>query len=342
MLSLLRRALVRLRGHPRGSRGGATARRQGPVILMYHRVATPPVDPWGLAVAPERFRDQLAALKSARKIFAMDDFMAALSAGDLPPEAVAITFDDGYRDNLVRAAPLLAEVGAPATIFLTGGAIGRSEAFWWDELARMILVESGPVRYALTLAKEQVTGDIRAMAPGEAPDHEWRAWEAPRTERQAAYRALWVRLQRVRPAERAAAMAELRRTALPVPADADELPMSEAEVARLGTGITIGAHAMTHQPLTTLPPAERRAEIGESRALCAAWAGRVVTGFAFPHGDCDVETSAMVREAGFAWACSTRAATVDPADFDPFELPRLAARDITGTALLQALGKATI
>ncbi len=145
----------------------------------------------------------------------------------------------------------------------------------------------------------------------------------------------------MRPSERDAAMAELRRTAPPVPPDADELPMSEAELDCLGSSITIGGHAITHQPLTTLPPSERRSEITESRMLCTGWAGQSVTGFAYPHGDCDTETRAMVKDAGFAWACSTSEAAVDPVNFDLYNLPRLAAPDVTGTALLRTLKEAS-
>ncbi|NTZ42338.1 polysaccharide deacetylase family protein [Altererythrobacter sp. SALINAS58] len=271
----------------------------------------------------------------------MDDFVAALTKGVLPSNAVTITFDDGYRDNFTSAAPLLAEAAVPATIFLTGDMIGRRDGFWWDELARMILLERGPIRYALILAKKHVQNRIPAMPVTELPDQKWRAWEIPRTERQAAYRELWELLERVPPSERQKAMADLRRTAPPVPADADELPMSAAEVTCLGPGITIGAHAMTHQPLTSLPPAERQVEIAESKVLCSRWAGRAVTGFAYPHGDCDPETRSMVREVGFAWACSTRAATVDSKNYDLFNLPRLSAPDVTGKVLLRTLNRAS-
>jgi peptidoglycan/xylan/chitin deacetylase (PgdA/CDA1 family) len=329
MASLLRRVLRRLKRQP------------GPVILMYHRVATPPIDPWGLAVAPARFRDHLKVLRRRRKILAMDAFMAGLEDGSLPPRAVAITFDDGYRDNLTNAAPLFDEAGAPATVFLTASAIGREAPFWWDELARMILLQCEPIRYDLAVETARVAGDIPAMPPGEAPDPAWRAWEEPRTAREATYRELWQLLQRVQPAERAAAMDDLRRMAPPVPADPEELPMTVEEVARLASPrISIGAHAMTHQPLTTLAHPDRRAEIEDGRAICIKLANQPVDGFAFPHGDHDTDTVAMVREAGFAWACSTRAANVDRTNYDRFDLPRVAAPDISGTALLHALEEA--
>jgi peptidoglycan/xylan/chitin deacetylase (PgdA/CDA1 family) len=331
MRQRMRAGLRRLFGGPRGP---------APVILMYHRVAVPAADPWGLAVSPAHFRDQLAHLARLRKILAMDAFMAAHERDDLPSLAVGITFDDGYRDNLLAAAPLLAAAAAPATVFLTGGAIGSGAAFWWDELARMILLRRGPIRYDLTIGGAVLAGSISAMAADEAPDPHWRAWTAPRTAREAAYAELWQLLQRVQPAERAAAMAVLRETLPPEPAASEELPMSPAEVARLAeAGIAIGGHAMTHQPLTTLPAPARRAEIAESRAVCRRLApNEAVAGFAFPHGDRDPETIAMVRDAGYAWACSTQPGGIGRGTRDPFDLPRVAVPDVDGEALMRLLG----
>ena len=98
---------------------------------------------------------------------------------------------------------------------------------------------------------------------------------------------------------------------------------------------------MSHQPLTSLSHTDRRAEIEDGRAICIGLAGRPISGFAFPHGDRDAETIAMVREAGFAWACSTRAASVDPKNYDRFDLPRIVAPDVSGTAILNRIEEAT-
>ena len=110
-------------------------RRGGPAILMYHRIAVPKVDPWGLTVSPERFAEQVQALRARRTILSTDAFVARLRSGDLPHDAVALTFDDGYLDNLRQAKPILEAAGVPATVFLATGRIGTGEEFWWDELA---------------------------------------------------------------------------------------------------------------------------------------------------------------------------------------------------------------
>ncbi len=87
-----------------------------PRVLMYHMVreAIPGTRFNKLRVPPAKFAQQLAWLKQHGWHFA---FLSELGQGELPPRTVAITFDDGYRDNLL-ADPILAEHGAKATLFL--------------------------------------------------------------------------------------------------------------------------------------------------------------------------------------------------------------------------------
>ena len=100
-------------------------RRPKPVILMYHRVAVPRVDPWDLAVHPDHFADQLAVLRTSRRPLALSEFVDRARRGSLPGDAVAITFDDGYADTLRQARPRLAAAGVPATLFLATAFVGQ-------------------------------------------------------------------------------------------------------------------------------------------------------------------------------------------------------------------------
>ena len=102
--------------------------------------------------------------------------------------------------------------------------------------------------------------------------------------------------------------------------------------------ISVGAHGCTHQRLTSLPAAARAEEIQRSRAEAEALSAFPVTGFAYPHGDRDVETSDMVRRAGYRWACSTREATIDPLRADLHDLSRIAVGDWPANLLFVKLG----
>ena len=114
--------------------------RERPVILMYHRVARVAHDPWQLAISPDRFAEQIEALVQLRRVVPLRWLAAELAQGPCFPEKVAaVTFDDGYADVFAEARPILERYGCPATVFLVTGVIGKSFAFWWDELSRIIL-----------------------------------------------------------------------------------------------------------------------------------------------------------------------------------------------------------
>lgn len=118
------RSLWRRVAHPPGT---------APVILLYHRIADAASDPWNLCVAPDRFRDHLAMLREERCVLPLADLVAQIEQRASPPFATAITFDDGFIDNLDTAAPMLAEAGLPATLFATVGNVASQERFAWDE-----------------------------------------------------------------------------------------------------------------------------------------------------------------------------------------------------------------
>jgi peptidoglycan/xylan/chitin deacetylase (PgdA/CDA1 family) len=87
-------------------------------ILMYHRVTRLPAYDQ-LTVTPERFEDQIAALKSRWNVVTLADALATLERGGPRAPTAVVTFDDGYLDNLVNALPVLRRHGVPATIFVT-------------------------------------------------------------------------------------------------------------------------------------------------------------------------------------------------------------------------------
>ena len=112
--------------------------RSGPLILLYHRVAD--IEPGldsnvsGLSVTPEHFEQQLAVLRRRFAPLRLRDLLE--SPRRLRHPAVAVTFDDGYADNLHTALPLLERFGIPATFFVTSGMLRGEREFWWDTLER--------------------------------------------------------------------------------------------------------------------------------------------------------------------------------------------------------------
>jgi len=110
-------ALRRIANAPRASR-----------TLMYHAIGSPiPEDRSGLyTLSPEIFERQVHALTAMRARIPIMNFEAAAFA----EQAIAITFDDGYRDTLLVAAPMLCAAGLPFTVFVSSGYIGSGDPLY--------------------------------------------------------------------------------------------------------------------------------------------------------------------------------------------------------------------
>lgn len=105
-------------------------------ILAYHGVSST-IDPVlnfdGFFVSPHVFEAHLRTLKGHYHVMPLSNIAEALIEGrDVPDHAVALTFDDGYLNNIMEAAPLLAKYEIPATFFVTTGFLdGTHEPWWW-------------------------------------------------------------------------------------------------------------------------------------------------------------------------------------------------------------------
>jgi peptidoglycan/xylan/chitin deacetylase (PgdA/CDA1 family) len=310
-----------------------------PLILMYHRIADDPIDNWRLSVSPAHFEEQLQVLRRNRRPVQLADFVSDLCAGTLPNDAVALTFDDGYVDNLIVGKPRLAAAAVPATVFVATGYLDHACEFWWDELARLILLESGPKNFELVVKEERITFDLSSSTASD--DGTTRA--ASLTKRKAVLTAIWQILQRLEGEERELIMVELRaicsgRNNYTVGSRA----MTRDEVRALASDglVTIGAHTVTHPLLSELEGAACYREIAESKLTCEALIGAPVVGFAYPYGDIDSKAREAVRISGFTFACSSRHEPI-VATSDVFALPRLHVHNWDGDAFEQALCSAS-
>jgi peptidoglycan/xylan/chitin deacetylase (PgdA/CDA1 family) len=147
---------------------------------------------------------------------------------------------------------------------------------------------------------------------------------------------LYQLLHRMAAHERHAVLDDLRQWAgASVEGRASHRMLTVDEVSELGAGprelIKIGAHTMTHPVLTSLPAAEQRSEIQRSKASLEDLLGQPVSGFAYPHGSASPETIALVRAAGFEYACSSEPDSVWT-NSERFWLPRVVVRDCDGDA----------
>jgi len=264
----------------------------GSLILLYHRVAVLDDDPFQIAITPEHFAQHMAVVA---ELGAMTIDTAAehtrrrrsLSSG------IAVTFDDGYRDNLVYALPALSDTEVPATIYVTTGPTGTTRAFWWDELAALIL------RAPPNAAQLRVAAGNRTISPAAIGAE--------------AIFTLWRALRRLAEPERERAMDDVRAWAgrtTPLAYDDESRVMNHAELVEIAEHplITLGAHTVTHPVLASLSSSGQQREIRESRSQLEAFINRPVRSFAYPFGRPRVDhTSAsarLVAAAGYESACA--------------------------------------
>lgn len=307
-------------------------------ILMYHRIADERLDPWRLCVSPENFAEHLQLLRAARvRLMTVADLAASLATGVVPRRAVAITFDDGYRDNLDAGLPLLEQFEAPATLFVASGYVGFKGEFWWDALERVFLAAGElPETLELTVNGEErcwKLGQDAAKVGENAEDScGWNPSSTPQTIRQRLYTELRNLLLFASADERARIPAELLRwaglseTARPTRRilDVDGL----RRVARDGL-VEIGGHSVSHPDLSGLSEAAQEQELRAGKTALETMLEHPLRGMAYPHGGCTPETRRLAQEAGFAYACGTKAAPLR-SNSDAHQLPRIGITNVSG------------
>jgi peptidoglycan/xylan/chitin deacetylase (PgdA/CDA1 family) len=319
----------------------------GGLILLYHRVAEVQSDPWLLSVTPCHFAEHLEVLRKVGRPMRLDHLVKNLREGKSLYRSLIVTFDDGYADNLYNAKPLLERYEIPATIFLTTGCIGQDREFWWDELDRMLL-QPRTLPRALHL---DIDGSAHDWDLGEAADYgedsarqyAWTAWDKhDPSARHSLYRSLYHLLHPLSADEQRKVLDDLLAWALAEPLSRPSYrPLTIEEILTLAQGdlVDIGAHTITHPLLSACPTATQREEIQQSKARLEEVLGSPVTSFAYPYGGKSAytaETVALVREAGFACACSVSAGVVRRGA-DPLRLPRLHVQDWDGDKFTQVL-----
>jgi peptidoglycan/xylan/chitin deacetylase (PgdA/CDA1 family) len=279
------------------------ARGRGVILMLHH------VRPWrprefapnrGLEITPDFLDVVLTELRrEGFDIIPLDAVPDRLRAGGpRGPPFAALTFDDGYRDNVEHAWPVLRRHNAPWTIFVTTDFLSGQGRLWWIELERAI-----------------ARLDRVVLANGKVLDLPSRT----RLEQRAAFEAVYRHL-RAGPQERMCAVTadlagqadvDTRRLAADLCLDWDEVETLARE-----PDVTIGAHTLSHPILAKCDVSAASRQIGESKALLERRLGRPVRHLAYPFGDrgaAGPREFQLARLAGFATAMTSQPGHVFPA-----------------------------
>jgi peptidoglycan/xylan/chitin deacetylase (PgdA/CDA1 family) len=122
-------------GYP-GARDRLYARlgRSRLTVLCYHQV-TDPADDYS-TVGSAAFREQMAFIKRHYTVLPLSQAVAAARTAGAAQRLVAVTFDDGYRDNATVAAPILRSLDLPACFFVSTDLIDSTRPFPHDVVQR--------------------------------------------------------------------------------------------------------------------------------------------------------------------------------------------------------------
>lgn len=283
------------------------------LTLYYHRINVLETDYNLLCVSPVKFMQQLLYLKSQYQIVPFEEDWNLLDS-----DAIAITFDDGYLDNLEYALPVLEELQVPATIFVSTGTMDQSKELWWDELERLILVDD-----SMPLCFRLVDDEF---------DCQWNTstWEY----RKNCYKSLHYLMKNfISPVRRENWLNQLwnwrgmkrepREKNLTVSLD-DCKKLAESKV------ITIGAHTISHPSLANLDRTDQATEIKRSIDCLSDITEKKITVFSYPFGsygiDFNEDTIEICRNNGILKAASTENALWDSRT-NPYKIPRKVVRD---------------
>lgn len=300
------------------------------LILMYHRIGEDDIDPWSLRVTPENFAQHLQVLQQYTHPTNLRELARTHREGNIRDRSVAITFDDGYANNLHQAKPLLEKYQIPATVFVTTEYLKHPREFWWDELERIILqTEQLPKKLTLVI-NEQPHHLKLGAASNYNRSQAWQnrhlaAWDAQPGTRLGFYYELWAKLQPLTPPQREPLLEQIKAWAnyQSFAPRLSHRPLTVAELTEIEWGGTIelGGHTVSHPLLSEQTLDIQRQEIKQSKLDLERLLQHPITTFAYPFGAYRSETLPLVKEAGFSCACSTVETSVWHKS-DRWKLPR--------------------
>jgi peptidoglycan/xylan/chitin deacetylase (PgdA/CDA1 family) len=274
------------------------------LVLCYHRVAGGVDNAFFLCVPPERFQAHLEELSRVAEPSTLDDVGEPCRR-----PRVAVTFDDGYGDNLWNALPVAEKVGFPITIFVTSGQVDGKEGYWWDRMAALLRrrpIGIDDVRLDVAGRPTTVRLGMGLVADCDALRHVFLPLPVTEIER---------------------LLADIGdRWNVDSSAPPEALPLTSGELEKLASAdcVRIGAHTTDHARLHGRAADEQFATIAGSKRRLETLLGQEVSHFAYPFGgpqDFDDTSVQQVRAAGLQTACTTVPGLARTSS-DQFRLPR--------------------
>lgn len=284
------------------------------MVLNYHRIGMPaecPYDRDVISATPEAFDEQVRFLKSSFHVAGPGEVEEIADRPNrLKRMIVALTFDDGYRDNHDLAFPILRSHGMAAFFFLPTSYIGTSRVPWWDQVAfmvrntrKLVLRMSYPTPVEYRIPSEGPDGVIREIL---------RRFAAPDVHEPERF---------LHDVEVACGVNRPEHSPAP-------LFLDWCQVSRLSeAGMGIGSHTHRHDILGRMPVQKQREEFEVSRRVLEERTGKPVRTLAYPVGtptSFTPRTASLLAEVGYKAGFSYYGGINTKHGFDPFNIRRIA------------------
>jgi peptidoglycan/xylan/chitin deacetylase (PgdA/CDA1 family) len=244
-------------------------------------------------------------------LVSLDDMHRRLTERDFGRRFACLTFDDGYRDTLEWAHPVLEKEGVPFAVYVPTSFPDQLGRLWWRVLEKVIAGNAS--------VSHVIHGDNRRFEAG-TPGEKYELYDALYG---------WLRA-RPTEAEMLTHVADLAaRHGVDVAALCSSSCMAWTEIAALAADplVTIAAHTVNHPILAIAGEATVRSELAMGASVLEAALGRRPRHLAYPYGGAGTVGSRefdIARELGFATAVTARQGVLKPDDADRLTaLPRL-------------------
>jgi peptidoglycan/xylan/chitin deacetylase (PgdA/CDA1 family) len=276
-------------------------------VLLYHRVNSD-ADPYFPRVSTEVFDAQMNYLARHYRVLSLGEILGRIENGlEVQPYTIAITFDDGYRDNFTYAHPILKKYRLPATLFVATGHIG-SDGTMWNDRVSWAFKHTGRKDFALEIANRRFVISLRSTK-----------------DRIRSLSVVLEILKAVPDSEKSRILDSMVKELNSEGAEPPRLMLSWGELRQMvEEGWEIGSHTVNHVILTRVQASVVNDELRKSKETLQKELQCPISLFAYPNGkqpDFDLSIKDLVREAGYKAAVTTLDGLNDRST-DPFEIRR--------------------
>lgn len=278
-------------------------------IVMYHRVTNGEVSTLAhslpfMFVTAGAFESHLEFYKKHYRVLNFEELSSYAGNGKIPRNSLIITFDDGYKDNIVHALPLLRKYGCPWVLFLSTGYVGSKEVCWWDKFyCLMTYLRNCELQGRLPYLGRIVEGFYAEFKRDPS--------------------ALFSSLNDLPTSMLEAFMKEMRPHIVHVEEEIqrDNHFMDWGDIDAVGPFTEFGAHTHMHVNLCTVGVTQAREEINLSKNVLEKHIKRKTLAFAYPAGRYNETTIGEVKKAGYSYAVIGKRGVNDLKN--PYKLKRI-------------------